>query len=308
MHRRLISLFTIALVLLGVLSCGYPGDIGEEFKFESDQSKQDKIVFTQGRVPSQTVIKLLQNNAPLIEVIEDKLNVDMEVKFAKDYSHIIENMKAEKYSAALLGPLAAIRYEDAVDTIAYTPLVRPLRYGGKDHYSGIIFTRKENGIDSLEDLKGKTMAFVDRDSASGYLFPRARLMEAGINSETDLQETKFLGRHNLVVQAVHKGTIDAGATFKGARPGALPDGVKADEALPVLAETREIPTSPIMIHKGFKKKHPELVKKLQKLLVNLYTHHQGLQALNKIDVDRYIKAKYSDYDEVRKVFETLESR
>ncbi len=306
MQSRIACLITAGLIFLSIMGCGYPGDLDENFNFKKADSL-NQIRISLGRVPAETVIKLLKNNAPLIKIIENKLEVNMQIKFAQEYSQIIENMEKEKYSAALLGPLAVVRYENSVETPLYTPLVRPIRYGA-DHYSGIIFTNNKNNIDSLSDLKGKSIAFVDRASASGYLFPRATLIDAGLSLRKDFENINFLGRHNLVVRAVYKGKFAAGATFKDARPGVLPEDVKADEVLPILAETKKIPTSPIMIHDKFKHKYPKLTKKLQNLLTSLHNTKQGRKALNKINVDRYIKAESEDYKEVRKVFQTLQKR
>ncbi len=51
---------------------------------------------------------------------------------------------------------------------------------GKGEYHSVIFVRKDSGIETLEDLKGKTVAFDDRSSTSGYLLPKAILIRSGL--------------------------------------------------------------------------------------------------------------------------------
>ncbi len=79
-----------------------------------------------------------------------------------------------------------------------------------DRFGGVIFTRQENrNIDSLDDLKGHTLAAVDSTSLGGYLMARLELRDRGIETERDLR-IRFLGTHDAVVRAVLDRLVDAG--------------------------------------------------------------------------------------------------
>jgi phosphate/phosphite/phosphonate ABC transporter binding protein len=85
-------------------------------------------------------------------------------------------------------------------------------------YYSVLFTRKGSGIDSIDDLAGKTFAFTDPASTSGYLIPATDIMDAaGFDSKDQLDtffgQLTFAGSHPAAVIAVANGTIDAGATF-----------------------------------------------------------------------------------------------
>src|SRR5207244_6062947 len=96
---------------------------------------------------------------------------------------------------------------------------------GSSTYRGIIVTRKDSGIKSIADLKGKRFAFVDPKSASGYVYPRAMLIEKGIDPETFFSETIFAGSHDRVIAAVLNRRVDAGAIYDGALGVAQRSGV-----------------------------------------------------------------------------------
>jgi ABC-type phosphate/phosphonate transport system substrate-binding protein len=65
-----------------------------------------------------------------------------------------------------------------------------------------------SGIRTLEDLKGKSFAFADKDTAFGDYLPKAELVKAGLRAE-DFKSLTHL-RSSEVIDAVRKGILDAG--------------------------------------------------------------------------------------------------
>jgi phosphate/phosphite/phosphonate ABC transporter binding protein len=216
-------------------------------------------------------------------------------------------MEGNEYNFALLGPYAYVLAKERSD---YEAIVRRKRYG-RDWYKGIIFTHEDKNVSSLEDLRGKSFAFVDPSSASGYLFPKARMIDAGVaensaNFERTFSSMSFLGRHDRVVRAVYRGEFAAGATYKDARvQSGLPEDANPEETLPIIAETRRIPTAPIVVSEQFQRNNPELTRQLTQLLTNLHTTSQGQDVLEALGIDRYIRSEEGDYRAVEKVRETL---
>jgi phosphonate transport system substrate-binding protein len=50
---------------------------------------------------------------------------------------------------------------------------------GKAEYQSLIFAKKDSGINSLQDLRGKVIAFEDPESTSGHFLPRFFLVKRG---------------------------------------------------------------------------------------------------------------------------------
>jgi len=82
-------------------------------------------------------------------------------------------------------------------------------------FKGIIFTRKDTGIDSLSDLRGKTFAFGDEDSSTGSYLPMEALLGAGIHGK-DLKRFEHHTDHKQAVEAVLEGRFEAGAAKESA--------------------------------------------------------------------------------------------
>lgn len=305
-RQRLIQSIVTVLIPLVMVGCGFDGGLEETFQFPEDTETRSRTI-TFGRVPSETVISLLRDNEPLIEYLENELDVDIQFVFAQDYNQIIDGMSNNEYDFALLGPYA---YVLAKEQSEYEAIVRRRRYG-QDWYKGIIFTHRNRNIDSLEELKGNSFAFVDPNSASGFLFPKARLIEAGVaensrNFRQSFSSMTFLGRHDRVVRAVYRGEFAAGATFKDARTqSGLPDEANPKETLPILAETRRIPTAPIVVSDQFRSNNQQLTEEITQSLTSLHETERGKNVLEALGIDRYIVSEPGDYNMVEKVRETL---
>jgi len=74
-----------------------------------------------------------------------------------------------------------------------------------------VFVTTSKSINSLADLKGKTLSFGSESSTSGHLMPRHFLLAAKIDPDTDLKRIAFSGAHDATVAAVAGGKVDAGA-------------------------------------------------------------------------------------------------
>jgi phosphonate transport system substrate-binding protein len=74
-----------------------------------------------------------------------------------------------------------------------------------------VFITTSKNINSLQDLKGKTLSFGSESSTSGHLMPRSFLLAAKIDPDTDLKRIAFSGAHDATVAAVAGGKVDAGA-------------------------------------------------------------------------------------------------
>ena len=108
------------------------------------------------------------------------------------------------------------------DEARLVPLVTALR-GGANEYCSVLFVCADSELFTLADLRGSTVAWVDKCSAAGYLLPRLHLIAEGLRLETLFATERFCGSHGEVVRAVFDGRADVGATF-----GGPPDSPDAD--------------------------------------------------------------------------------
>lgn len=126
-----------------------------------------------------------------------------------DYLALLEAMNEGHADLAWLPPVIALRSASQGSTL---PVALPIR-NGLAWFSAALFARPDTALTSLESLRGSRVAWVDPQSASGYLVIRAWMRSQGYDPQNVFAQEHFLGSHESVVQAVMRGDADVGATF-----------------------------------------------------------------------------------------------
>src|SRR6266478_4031189 len=124
---------------------------------------------------------------PLATYLSDAIGQKVVLYVAKDYGDLRTQMEAGTVD---IGSFSPFSYVDAMRGGKIQIIAQSI-IDGATTYRGIIVARKDSGLKTVTDLKGKRFAFVDPKSASGYVYPCAMLIEKGINPETFFKETIF---------------------------------------------------------------------------------------------------------------------
>ncbi|MBN8930041.1 MAG: phosphonate ABC transporter substrate-binding protein [Rhodospirillales bacterium] len=147
------------------------------------------------------------------KLLEANLGVPVKLFPAADYAGVMQGIAAGQLDAAEFG---ASGFAGAwLDCKCIEPIIVPQEKDGSTFYYSVMVTRKDSGIDSLEKMKGHSLAFADPNSTSGYLIPSATLRSKGIDL-TDgkyFSRTGFAGGHEQGVVAVLNKQYDACVTW-----------------------------------------------------------------------------------------------
>lgn len=154
----------------------------------------------------------LRNNECMRAQLSERLGVPVELFPAPDYAGVIQGLVAGQLDFAGLGAsaYAAIYLQDpeAVD-----PVFVAAEADGSTGYVAVMYTRADSGIMSLEDMRGRSLAYADPNSTSGFLVPQFELRQQGIIDTEYFSSTGFGGGHEQAVVAVLQGQYDAGVTW-----------------------------------------------------------------------------------------------
>ena len=125
---------------------------------------------------------------------------------------IIHGLLGKTLDYASVGPSAyAAMYIDDPDAVE--PIITIKETDGSNGYKSAMYVRKDSNIFSIEDMKGKSVAWSDPNTTSGYLVPSFELHQRGINPSEFFSRTGFAGGHEQAIIAVLNGQYDAGATW-----------------------------------------------------------------------------------------------
>jgi phosphonate transport system substrate-binding protein len=169
-----------------------------------------KLVF--GAVPSEESSSLVESYEKIIEVIEKETGLEVEFSQATEYAGIIEGQVSGRIHLAQYGPFSYVLagYRGAELEVAGVMTDGPDIEPGYQSY--LVARGDDNSINSIEDVAGKIVCFVDPASTSGFLYPSEGLLSAGIDPETGVTPV-FAGGHDASALSVANGDCDAGFAF-----------------------------------------------------------------------------------------------
>lgn len=205
---------------------------------------KDEIVFA--AIPAENSQSLEQTFGHITALIEQVTGRTVTFQNAADYAAVIEGQRAGKVDVASYGPFSYVIAKDG--GVPIEAVVAPVNEeGAQPAYTSLCYTLPDSGIESLEDLKGKKVAFVDKASTSGYLVPLKGLMDAGIDIEADLEQV-LAGGHDASLLALASGEVEAAFAHDAMLTTLTTSGQVEDGALTELWESEPIPEDPIALN------------------------------------------------------------
>ncbi len=127
---------------------------------------------------------------------------------AADNNGKIQSIASGQVDVTLLAG-AAYANVDAQVGEAVAPILTVRQADGEVGYYSLFLARSDSSIHKLADLKGKTMGYVDFNSTSGYLYPRSKMREQGIDPDTFFGKVAIAGGHTQAIMALESGQFDA---------------------------------------------------------------------------------------------------
>lgn len=250
---------------------------------------------TLGMVPSREAGVIVDSLEPLAEMLEERLLIPVETFISTNYVGLVEAMGSGRVDIGLFGPAALVQAMDRHDAEVILASVR----FGSNTYKSQFNVQCDSGIESFEDLDGRTIAFVDPGSASGYQFPYVHLKnQYGIDPNTDM-ESIFAGSHDAAVLAVYLGDVDVAVSFNDARAELVEDYPDVMEEVCVLGYTQDIPNDGVVVREGLP---DQLAEQIQQALIEIAETEEGQELTQELfNVTGFAPIEASAYDIVREV-------
>ncbi|PTJ63960.1 phosphate/phosphite/phosphonate ABC transporter substrate-binding protein [Mammaliicoccus sciuri] len=300
----------VTILLLGAMillaACGN-GKSSIDSKSSSDgDSKGDSYKpkeLTIQFVPSQNADTLEAKAKPLEKLLSKELDIPVKVSVSTNYNTIVEAMKSKKVDVGFLPPTA---YTLAHDQKAADVLLQAQRYGvNKDgsnndklvkSYKSQFVVKKDSGIKSLKDMKGKKIALQDVTSTAGYTYPVAELLKEGINPINDMKITNVKG-HDQAIIALLNGDVDVAVTFQDARNIVKKDQPNVFKDTEIVELTEDIPNDTISVRSDMDDKFSDKLKKAFKDIAKTKEGHKIVSEV--YSHEGYVDSKDSEFDIVR---------
>lgn len=224
-----------------------------------DAATNDTLTFA--ATPAESSQSLQSDFANIIELLEQEAGVSIEFQNASDYAAVIEGQRAGQIDMASYGPFSYVIAKDSgVDIEA---VVAPTN--DKDvapAYTSLAYVRADSDIDSLDDIDGQEVCFVDAASTSGYLVPMKGLMDAGKSMDDDMQQV-LAGGHDASLLSLESGNCDVAFAHDAMLDTLVASGQLEDGAVRSIWESDPIPEDPIALSNSI---DPEVIERITTVL------------------------------------------
>ena len=281
MKKILLALFSFVFVF-SIVGCST----------KTETRKEEKVI-KMGFVPLKNSEKLVEDLKPISDYLSERLGVKVEAFTASNYIGVVEGLGSGSVDFGIIPPFSSLLAQKQSNA---KPILTSKGKTGKPGYTAELYVRKDSGIKSLQDVKGKKVAFVDPSSSSGYIYPGAMLVEAGLNLDKDISY-QFSGGHDKSLQLLLNKDVDVIATFDGVEDRYAKDFPQAKTDIQKLATSDMIPG--IMVTTS-SKMDKELQDKLEKALRDiendpkmkeLFTKMFSITGFTDVDQDAYKKVE-----------------
>ncbi len=203
-------------------------------------------------IPQESPEKLLGDIDAITTYLTDEIGIPVSGFVTTDHAAAIEALRNGDADISFMGALPVVIAEREIDAV---PILAEV-YRGRSNYTSRVFVRRDSGIETLADLKDRSIAFADPISESGYLYPAdmfyaAGLVEEGAELDTFFSDVFFAGGYQQSMQALANGLVDAAGSSEYADL-LLSPGQRAEVTF--VAESDPIPSHAVIARPGLEKK------------------------------------------------------
>jgi phosphonate transport system substrate-binding protein len=243
-----------------------------------------------GLTPEHNIFKQVRRYEPLADYLSKKTGIRVNLKVLTYRGNVIDNFQFLKLDGAFFGSFS---YSLANAKLGVVVLARPEDPDGISSYHGVIFVRKDSGIRTVRQMKGKRLALVARATTAGYLFPSIFLGRAGVrNPETFFKEVYHAGTHEGTIDDVLDRKADVGVSKNTVYNRFAAENPRVGRDLVILGKSDDVPENALALRRDIE---DSVKRKLVDALIAMHADPEGAKVLEAFGARRFIETTDADY-------------
>ena len=295
MKKILASLLVTAMGVTMLVGCG-----SKDITSANGAGGEDGV-FTIAYAPNESTDQSTDARNGLAEDLQELLGCEVEEIQASDYNAIIEALRTGKADMAYMGANAIALGSERANV---EPIVMKAEDGDPEKavYRSLLITNSANeDINSIQDIKGHTIAFVDPESTSGNLVPTSEIIKTFPEDELNMDKlhtndvffaaVSYSGSHQAGIQAVAKGDVEIAPVSNQILASEIASGNVNEADIKVIHESGTIPAEAMVVAEHV---DDETRQMLTDFLV-AYDNQAYFTEVIKKDNARFIECSIEDY-------------
>ncbi|OGP64659.1 MAG: hypothetical protein A3K22_00010 [Deltaproteobacteria bacterium RBG_16_42_7] len=261
---------------------------GEKAPATEEFKEREKFIIA--LIPEKNVFEQRKRYKYVTDYLSQELNLDVRAEVLSSYAEICDAFLERRVDAGFFGSFSYVLTQAKTQI---EPIARPVWPDGSSNYSGYIFVRKDSGIKTVKDMKGKRLALVHKATTAGYIFQLAYLKKHGVkNMEEYFSKIYYAGSHDASAWAVYIGEADVGGGKNHIFNTLARENPDFKEQMVILAESPEVPENGLAVRQDL---DPALKNRLKDLLLNLDKTEEGRLVLQQFGAIKFIETTDEDY-------------
>lgn len=259
--------------------------------------------FTVAYLPNESTEQNADARKGMAKDLSAAIGMEVVELQASDYNAVIEAMRTGKVEMAFFGPLS---FSLANERAKAEPIGMKAKDGDKSKatYKAVLIARSDSNLNSISDIKGKTMAFVDPNSTSGNIIPSASIMKEFASEKLTMDDlhtngkffssVMFSGKHQAGLQAVIKGDVDVAPISDEILKAEIANGNAKEGAVKIIYSSDPIPAEPMAIRGDLP---VELKDKVKKFILS-YDNEEYFEKVVGTKGSRFVPTSIEDYKSI----------
>lgn len=288
-RRRLCrSLFLLPVILLLIHVCIAP---------QAGAAAKSKELLI-GIEPEHNIFDQVQRYRALAGYLSDQLGLQVKLTIMSRYGEVVNRFKSLHLDGALLSSYTSML---AINELDLRPIANLVNLKGEATSKGYVFVRKDSGIDSVDDMRGKSVVFVDKATTEGYVYAMSLFRQHGIyDLDSYLGRHYFSGSHASAVFAVLDGRADVGSAKDTVFEQLMSNDPSMRQELNIIGQSPAVPELTLCIKSDV---DPQVLGKLRTSLLNMGQTVEGHKVLKQLEARSFVLSSSDDFAVVSEMAE-----
>lgn len=290
--------FRLLLFVCLALFTGFEGQQEDEYiPLYSRTAPLQKTVYIFGVHPLHNPKRLFEVYQPMLNYINTHLKgAQLQLEASRNYSAYDKKLFAGHFHFSLPNP-----YQTVTSTQHGYRIFGKM--GDDENFRGIILIRKDSGIQTVNDLKGKNISYPAPTALAATMMPQWYLYTHGLDINTDITNS-YVGSQESSIMNVYLGKSAAASTWPPPWRAFIKERPEIAEKVMIKWETPPLPNNGLVVRSDVPQ---TIVDQVSTIIFSLHTHAQGRKILAAMELSRYKVANDKTYDSVREFLKRFEA-